>query len=331
VALGALASGGIELAQLTLIPGRDSSIGDLIFNTAGTLAGGSLACAVPILAGLQDRAASRMSVLAGLAFAGAVAMTGWLLQPSLPVTQYWGQWTPSLGHLEWYRGRVRSVHLGGLEVRPRPIEDSDWARSALRRGDLLDVHALAGPPVPGLASLFSIADDHERVIALVGPDRHALVYRLRTRAADFRLDEPDLRVDDAWPDAPPGTAIHVRVWSPSPGRWSLEADGRAHAVGFTAGTGWGFLYYPEWFPDLLRRLMSAAWVGFLAVPVGVFLRRRADSAIGIALVGAGLGILPLAVGLLPTTVLEWSGGVTGLVAGGMFARAVRATRLPRSG
>ena len=95
----ALLSISIELTQL-FIQGRDANVGDILSNTLG--------CAIGMLLVITSRSwlypsrrlASRLSLVAGVAVAGLVFLTGFLLQASFPNTTYYGHWTPNLGHLE---------------------------------------------------------------------------------------------------------------------------------------------------------------------------------------------------------------------------------------
>src|SRR5207302_6704601 len=177
----ALLSATIELAQL-YIPGRDSSLGDVLSNTlGGTLGAPFTRMAVLWLLPSPARAA-RLSRTAALAAAAVCWATGVLLTPTFPDAPYYGQWTPSLAHLELYHGRVLAAMLSGLPITPGPIPDSRLVRERLAapQGFSLRVRAVAGPRTPALAPLFAIYDDHERELVLLAPDRDDLVLRVRT-------------------------------------------------------------------------------------------------------------------------------------------------------
>jgi len=313
---GALASALVEFAQLTVIPGRDPSVGDLLFNTLGTVAGYGVLLLVPILARLDDRTAARLSIAAALDVVLAVALTGWLFQPSFPRTAYWGQWTPNLGHLEWYRGRVRSSRIDGVAVRSRRIEDSEWARGALLAGKPMEVEATAGPPVGRLGSLFSVYDENRTEIVLLGPDRDDLVFRHRTRASAWRLDQPDLRLRDGMRGVAAGQEIAVRSWSPATGEYCLRIGERAECgLGLTIGTGWGLLLYAGSFPPWFKQLLATGWMAALLAPMAFLLRRRWESAAAVAVAALAIGAIPGLVALRPTRAIEWLGAGVGLASG----------------
>jgi hypothetical protein len=323
----------VEVAQLTVIHGRDPSIGDVLFNATGVLVGVALAALVPTLASLDDRTAARLSVAAALDVTLAVLLTAWLLQPSFPSTTYWGQWTPRFGHLEWYRGRVHSARVDGLEVRPRRIEESAWAREALLAGKPIEVEATAGPPVSRLSSLFSVNDEKFVEIVLLGPDREDLVYRYRTRASSWGLDQPDLRLPAGMRGIGEGDRLSVRAWAPERGSLCLSSSvAEACELRFGIGTGWAMLLYPESLPGSLKSLLGMAWAGALVLPLGFLLRRRWESAVAAGIALFAVGLLPQWITLRPTTTLEWAGIALGLAVGGaspLLARGYRLAGRPR--
>jgi hypothetical protein len=324
--LGALFSALVELAQ-TVIPGRDPSLGDVLFNTVGTAVGFGLAAGAPRLGQLPDGMAGRLSLAFAMLSALVVAGTGILLQPSLPRTAYYGQWTPNLGHLEWYRGRVSRVQIAGIAVPSHRIADSRAIRGALLQGKPIEVTAIAGPAVPALASLFSIYDESRRQMLLLGPDRDDLVFRYRTRAAAWRLDQPDLRLTGGMRGLAPGDRLDVRAWSPEAGnRCLLSSVRQACGLGFTVGSAWGLLYYAEHVPPWLKGTLNCLWAAVLLLPVGAFLRARWESAAATGLAAAALLWLPAAVGLRPTTPVEWAGAIIALAAGQLTYRAWGAPR-----
>jgi hypothetical protein len=286
---GALLSCLIELTQFG-IPGRDPSIGDVLSNTAG-VAGGVL---LVVTAGQWLRPApARARILACVWTAGAAGVawaTVLLLQPSFPKSIYYNQWTPDLGHLEWYRGRVHGAWVGSLPLPVGRAADSDRLRAELERHGPIIVRATGGPPVPALASLFSIYDDQQREVLLVGPDRDDLVYRFRSRANALRLDSPDLRARGLLRGIRPGDSLNVGVsWE---GRDAcLSANGR-HACGRSTGAsaGWSLLFYSGHFPAWLVALLNGVWAVALAAPTAYWSPgKRSLAALGGILVLTVLG------------------------------------------
>jgi putative effector of murein hydrolase LrgA (UPF0299 family) len=324
---GALASATIELSQM-LLPGRDPNPGDVFFNTIGVGVGIALVVVTPRVARLSVRAAAAASAAAGAMAAVVVGLTGWLLQPQWPSTTYYGQWTPDLTYLEWYRGTVLTAAVGDAFIRSRGIDDTERVRGLLAAGAPIRVTAIAGPAPERLAPLFSIYDHRRIEIMLVGPDRDGLVYRYRTRSMALRLDQPDFRFRGALREVRTGDSLEVEVM-PDPARraaYCLAANGeRRCGLGFTAGRGWAILYYVEWFPGWLQAALDWAWLAALFLPLGALARRRWETAAALLTAALALLLLPSAVGLLATPVLGYAGAAVGAAAGALATRRLRAT------
>jgi hypothetical protein len=241
VALGALLSFGVETAQFWL-PGRDSSLSDFLFNTLGTAVGVALAHSVSTWWRPEPSVANVLSVGGALSAGSVLALTGVLLGPALPDDTYYGGWTPRLGHLEWYGGRVLQASLGGLAIPPGALAISSQVRQQLLADATIHVRARAGPRPSGFAPLFTIADGHQREILLLGVDGDDLVYRYRTRAIASGLHGPEIRAHGAlrgiaWRDP---LSVIVR---PADSGYCFHVNATEHCgLGFTMGDGWAFLF-----------------------------------------------------------------------------------------
>lgn len=319
--LGAALALVVELLQ-TVIPGRDPAAADILFNAVGTAAGFGAVATRAVWLRPSREAGVCLSLLALVAALAVFGFTAYALQPSLPATHYFGQWTPDLGHLAHYGGRVLSARLGPMPLPSHRLSDSDSARSLLASDAPLDVVAVAGPPSAGLASLFSIFDHRRLEIVLVGPDGDDLVYRYRTRAVELRLDQPDLRREQLLAGLTPGDTFRVRVAPGKDGR-CLVLDGDEECMSFTVGIGWALLRYVEAFPAWLKSMLNAMWVALIVLPIG-FWSQRTAWAVGLALpVLSALLLLPVISELGPTPLPEWLGAALGIVAG------LRLRRIPR--
>ena len=316
----------IELTQL-FVPGRDTSLGDVISNTSGTVLGFFIAGVIVAAARRSHPPALRTGLSVGLAFA-IIALTGISLHPSYPASIYYGQWTADLGGgFEWYRGHVLSATLGTMSLPSRQLDDQPQVRALLARGTPVEVRALAGPATTRMAPLFSIYDEQEREVLLIAPRRNDLVIRYWTRSLNWGLDRPYLTVGNALAGVHPGDTLHVQVWRDE-GRTCLAVNGRQDCnLGFTSGAGWSVLIYPESFRAWLRSFLDATWVWGILLPVGFFATSRPTQAGAALLVALGLLVIPGMVGLRATPVWEWAGAALG-IATGFWGRRLLA-RIPR--
>jgi hypothetical protein len=302
----------VETAQIW-IPGRDPSLGDVVFNTVGAVVGLAVVHSSVYWLRPPRRLRLALALFAALGAVGVLAATGMLLEMDLPYSTYWGQWTPDLGYLQWYRGQVLQASLGPRDLPGGgPLAHSTEVRALLLARTPLMVRALAGPRLPALGPLFSIYDDQRREIVLVGPDRDDLVLRYRTRALVARLEQPDVRAAGALRGITPGDPLQVVVRGDGRGYCIVVNQRSACGLGFTVGRGWALLSYPEKLPIWFRGLLDDVWIACLLVPVGFWMNGRKTGLLVIVIVGAGLTFVPAVTGLIPTPPGEIVGAAVGL-------------------
>ena len=325
----ALLSASVEFAQLW-IPGRDPSLGDVVSNTVGAVLGAVLVATAPYWT-LPPRAqAARLSWAAALASAAVCYGTGWLLTPAPPQSPYVALWTPNLTYLAPYRGRVLEAMTGEVRMPAGPVANSAALGEALRSsaGFSLRVRAVAGSRPTGVSALIVVYDQHRREVLLLGPDRDDLVFRFRTRAITWRLDQPDIRFVNALRADAPGDSLDVTVKGHR-GRYAVTVNSsRVAALGFTVGSAWALLMYPESLPAWLKALLSLAWVAALFMPAGFWARTPRDGwVIGAALVVALLGA-PAVTPLHATPFLQWAAAGLGALAGAFAHLAIDRRAMP---
>ncbi len=304
----------IELSQ-TVIPGRDPSLGDVCFNTLGTAAGQWLAWLANRWLAPTPRAAARLSLLAAGAALLVFGLTAHLVQPSLPARDFSAWYTADLPELDWYHGRVLRTTLGPIAFSPNRLPDPDVVRRLLLAGAPLEIDAVAGRSVRGLAPLFVIVDEDDEEVFLVGPDRGDLVLRYRTRAARWRLDQPDLRLRHAFAHVASGDTLHIGVRHDN-GGYCLSLNQVARCgLGYSVGSGWTLLYYPRHLPIWISTGLEIAWVAGIAFPFGLWARRRPETVLAAALLTAALLVLPFLTGLIRTPPHQIAGGGIGVLLG----------------
>ena len=328
IAFGALLSCGVETAQL-VIPGRDPSLSDVLFNTVVTALGVALAHFAPAVWRPTPRRAGVLSIAGALGAASVVTLTGVLLAPSFPEDVYYGGWTPRFGHLEWYGGRVLQASVDGLDIPDGVLGNSPQVRHQLSVDSAIHIVARAGPRPQGLAPLFTIHDQHQREILLLGVDEDDIVFRYRTRAVAWGFIGPEIRARGALRGIGWRKPLAVIVRAEGNGH-CVEVNATEHCgLGYTIGTGWALVLGNQPVPLRLRPVLNVIWLVGLFFPVGLWARFGWAFATAMALSLVGLLLLPAALGLLPTPSAELLGALAGFLAG--WATGRLRLRPPRSG
>ncbi|MEW5929170.1 MAG: VanZ family protein, partial [Gemmatimonadota bacterium] len=265
---GAVFTGGIEFLQ-ALIPGRDASISDLVFNTLGCVLGAALARSAP--AWIAPPPARRRRLLAAGVAAPLLLLlaAGLLLGPRPSRDTYAGQWTAELGHLQAYRGRVLAAWVGEVPVPSAQMpEQSGRLRALVAEGAPIRVAAVAGPPVTGLAPIFSIYDDEDREILLLGTDGEDAVFQFRTVGMALRMDRPGLRLPGAFRGVREGEPLRMAV-ARRGGGFCMEVNRVGScSVGYTLADTWGVFLALFPLRGGARTLLGLAWLAALFVPAG---------------------------------------------------------------
>ena len=314
----------IELAQI-LIPGRYPTLGDVVANVVG----GSLGIRASHLRAIRStrlpdggkRTAARA---APFALAAALVLTVVLLKPALPDTTYYGQWTADLGQFAQYDGQVHSVRVGTVDL-PGQRLDLAAARAVHRmaRGEApLVVEFLAGPHTSSLAPVFSVFDEHQVEVLVIGIDAEAIVVRMRRLAGTLGLHAPEVRFERFHP--PEGAESTLRLM-PDAGSFCVRLEGvQSCRTAATPARGWSLftgIPLPAWAPGFL----DAIWLALLGFAAVYFAVRNTL---------ASPGLLRSATLFVPTVVYgalwllipgdpAWLPGLAGLIAGSAVAARFR--------
>ncbi len=273
----------IEVVQI-FIPGRFPTLSDVLMNSAGAAIGIGLARQWRRGPALRGPTTDVLSIVAGNVAACLTLGSTLLLSPSLPESGWYGQWTPDLGHYEQYEGEVLDARIGDMTVPGRRLDDPSAVRTRLRTGEPIVVSFVAGPEPSGLAPVFSIYDGMEREILVLGARESDLVFRLRRRASDWRLRSPEALYPGTVPSNGDTALVRLTVRDRST---CLEIPHDYCLPLATPGRGWSLLLGAAQMTEF-ERIADAAWLGFLFIPLGYWLRRRRAAAIGLAIGLAGL-------------------------------------------
>jgi hypothetical protein len=314
----------VEVLQLSVVAGRDASLSDLITNMLGGLLGLALALRWRQILFPSSRASALVAVTGAVAWLGLQGFTAFALQRVLPRSVYYGQWAPVLGQFEPFTGTVVSARLNEIPLPGTRLGNSDTVRKALLApGSVLEVKATSGHPTHDVAPIFSIFDDRQREILLLGQDGLDLVFRVRTRTGPLGLRGPALQLSHA---LPPDTGVSIELRARyRPGHYQLDADvaGQRHTrdLALSASWGWTFLLpFDHAFGEEMPWL-TMLWVGGLLLPIGYYFGRSdgMHSAgtwmLLIGLLPAGLILIPSLAGFSVLHPLEWAAGIAGGVGG----------------
>lgn len=303
----------IEFGQV-LIPGRHPTAGDVVWNAAGAIVGALLWAWLSA----RSRASqpSERGAVAAICAGIAVIASGVLLSPDPTDSDYWGQWTPDLGYMPRYEGRVTEAYLND---RPLPSGRIDWAvepRSELDGSWEIRATVTVGPPPPAVSPIISIYDREEREILLLGADGEDVVLRERTLAKTLRLDQPDLRIEGLFGQLSSGEAVSLGARREG-GRRCIHLGGVERCeMAFGPGRGWGLLYFPDGIGADTRRALDIVWIALLFLPIGLL-----STSTRLAVMSScGAGVLafamaPVLTRLVPASPAEYGGAAFGLVVG----------------
>jgi len=330
-------SAGIEVLQL--IPGlhRTPSVRDVLANGIGGGLGVWLGIHFAALATPDSKLARRALLASSLLLTAGLALGGWLLQPAVPLTIWYGQWAPELGQFDRFAGHLDSVRLMGWPMPSGRIDRTPAFRvRAQETGYELAALVRLGPAAPsGLAPIASVFDDRHHQIALLGQARGALVFSGRIGAQDLRFQG----LFTALPGALNGrTTGPVRVDGRRRGgrvilSWAAGDAGAEYTEPLSPIDAWRVLSPWPLVVGPLGAWIGAGLLGLLFLPVGYF-GRRADwgpfRTAGAAVVPAVVALVPPGLGLGPAPLAMWAGLIAGWGAGWLAAR--RPTRRkPASG
>jgi hypothetical protein len=332
----------IETAQL-FIPGRDSTIGDVLTNSLGGALGFALAQYTVILLRPPTRIAMALTVGWSAVWLAIQTASAFGFSPAFPRSPYYGQIARCLGNFEQFRGRVLHTSIGDVAVDDMRFKDSPRVRELLTGGAAVTTVVLPSGAAPGIAPIVRVADSSQREIMLLaqrGPD---LLFGVRTGAAVLRFRPPVFSLPDVFQAATsvdggirPDTLTVIAHLSAH----EVSMDARARTryyrrIPVSSALGWTMLLPFQWFIEGTRAelVVSAIWIASLLLPIGYWLGRAIRfphardatiirlTALAIAsmFLYVGLIVVPQAFGVNPASPIDWLAALAGILSGVVLA------------
>ena len=294
-AVGLALSLGVESVQL-LVPGRHPALGDIIWNTSGA-ALGVLIHHVALDRLRRTRGPGTRGFMVALATGLSIIATGWLLEPDPSTELYWSLWTPQLGGMAYYDGRVLDTRLDGRALPSGEFPGGQNPLDAWLTDWTFEATLETGARPPRLAPVVSLIDIGRGRMALLGVVGEDLVWQERLRAGTLGFHQPDLRITSALGPLEEGDTARIEIRRVGMDR-CIDVDGHGRCrFGFTPGRTWSLLTPAGRLSERQRRGLDLIWLMALGLPTGFMaIGRRAVGRSGLVLVAllfASAWITPL--------------------------------------
>jgi VanZ like family len=328
----------IELLQLTVIGGRDASLGDIIWNSLGGATGWALGARAETLLRPGRRSSLVLTVFSLSLWLATCLVVPLALRPDPTGSLYVGQLAHALGGRPAYAGRVLATTVGHVTVPDHDIPHTRALRQALLSSDGANIEVeLVPAPALQEASIARIVDQERREIFELSTRATDLLFDFRTYASRLRLRPIQFRLQHAFDNrpvaAPPDTMsvvaryasdrVHLRATS---GTGTVAAE-----IPLTTSSGWRVASpFPNANDGSIReRLLNAGFLFALLVPVGYWLSygallhgRRTMLLFAAVTIAAGLAAGPYLFHIAAPTAADFGGIVSGLTAGFVLAAFV---------
>jgi len=324
LAAAAALSAAVELAQM-VIPGRAGSPVDVGTNALGAGLGFAAVRTAP--AWLRPAAARRRRLVAaaGLGVAASVVGASALFAPTWEGSVH----TAGLGAEADTAGpvpvQVRAGRIGDLALSPDEQVAGPRLQAALAGDWRLRLDGVAGG-VGGRSTLFAIRDERGRQVLELAAQEGDLLHEWRIRGRELGLEPARVWLAGAFARANPGEPVALHAAHRGADVCLGLGEERRCGLGFTAGDAWLLIAPSSPSLGLLRGSAGAAWVALSCVPLGLWTRRDAASALGWGAATAALLAAPALGALVATPADQLAGAAAGGLLGAALARTAGADR-----
>jgi len=323
--LAGLLSFAIELLQLEVITGRDSSLGDLVANSTGGGIGALFGNYWPQVVFPAPRSARRLAIAWAVTLACIWAGTAWALGPEWePGGRWYGEWAPELGNHEPSLGRLFALEAGGKALLPGRTNEEAGLKSTVTARPSMTFRAVLGPqparePYIGGA----IIDSSAWSVLYLGQDHEDLEFRLRMRASRLKLWTPTINLPNGM-HGNQGDSVEAEGQLLD-GAFvvSSRIGGKRRTLHLPLSASWGWSLVTPWVSDfgINVRRPTALWIIGLLALLTYWSAMAGGSSQAIAPITTVvlLGVIPYAAHFPPAHWSEWAAAVVGIGMGGALA------------
>lgn len=319
VMLGSLLSLTVELLQLTIIPGRDASLSDVLTNTSGTWVGAMAAQHRALLVVPSPRQARFLALVAGLTWLTVLATTAVLLRPWAPNEIVGVAWARVIPGRPPFDGSVTAAVVSGFAVHNAPQPVAGLAET-LRQGDVhLKVRLVSGSHAAVWSPVFEVRKKGGSVMSLEAVGRD-LAFQPPMRSSRVRLRRPALRLEGALPSRP-GVPLQVTAGvnrNSLAASWSVAGGDMSRSVQVLGPSlGWSLITPVHHALGREARWITGLWImGWLAVIAcwsAGWTAGALPKATSLAfLLTMGLAVIPRVFGYPVSHWTEWLAGAAGV-------------------
>jgi VanZ family protein len=329
----------IETAQFFVIPGRDATIGDVLTNTLGGALGIAIGRYPQLWFRPPPRIARSIAMGWGAMWLAIQIVSNFGFTLSLPDSQYYGQIARVLGDYALFHGLVLSASVDDVQIPNTALVDSRKVQQLLGQGANIATTVVAAEPTLKVAPIVRVADANKNEIVLLAQTPHSYVFGVHNGAAVLHLRPTLFALAGAF-SARVSTALLPNDTLRLRGRYAAGevtltiqsgSESRDRRIPLIASLGWTFLLPFQWFiegtPSEL--VVSWIWIAGLAIPLGYWLFRSNDSSrsqgtlrkwspvfLGVvALLWAGLVLVPQGFGLSAAPLRDWLATFAGVLIG----------------
>ena len=335
----------VETAQFLVVPGRDSTLGDVVTNTIGGALGFALARYTWIWLRPSPQMATILTMFWCATWLAIQSISNYGFAPSLPDSRYYGQLARAIGNSAVFEGRVIDASAGDVVIPNSAFADSHVIRRALLNGAAVVTTVVPAGPTREIVPIVRVADEEQREIVLLAQQQANLLFRIRSGADVLRLRRPLFALPHVFPAEDVGegnfaadtarlTARYVAREVTMSAQTTLGT--RHRRAPLTASLGWTLVLPFDWLLEGTRAelVLGCIWTACMLIPLGYWTARIAPQSrtsgivahltpvlFGLLLMAVGFLLIPSTFGISAASLGEWLCAWAGIFIGrGLAAR-----------